>query len=201
MTDDLEQRLRAADPAPPTATVDSARSPRARTLLEHIVTDQQITLDPTPTAPWGRRLLAVAAAAVVVVGGGIAMLSGGDDDTPANATSLSLSLAADDPMQMCVEITPESVRSLAQVAFAGTVTGVDGETVTLEVDRWFAGAEVTEVVVTSSAESESALLGGVTLEVGGAYLISATDGAVQTCGVSGSISPELEAIYVEAFGG
>jgi hypothetical protein len=201
VNDDLERRLRAADPAPPTVPIDSARSQRARTLREQIMNDDQITLDPARSGGPRRRLLAAAAAAAVVVGGGIAVVSSGGDDTPADARSLALSVAADDPMQMCLEITPESVRSLAQIAFAGTVTGVEGEVVTLRVDRWFTGAEVDEVVVTSPVEGESALLGGVELETGGEYLISAADGAVQTCGVSGTISPELEAIYDEAFPG
>lgn len=203
MTDDLDQRLRAADPAPPGVPVDPADSPRARTLLEHLVTDDLISLDSPPAASRSRRLLAAAAAAaVVVVGGGIAVLGGGDDaEPPAAPTELALSVAADDPMQMCLEITPEAVAATAEVAFAGTVTSVDGEVVTLRVDRWFVGDEVDQVVVTSPAEAETALLGGVALEVDGEYLISAAGGAVQTCGVSGIVSPELEAIYEDAFAG
>ena len=200
MTDDLEQRLRAADPAPPTVPVDPAHSMRAQTLLEHIVTDEMITLDPRPSVSQRRRLLAVAAAAVVLVGGGIAVWSVGDGDDPA-AEPLALSVAADDPTQSCVQITGESVRSVAEVAFAGTVTGVDGEAVTLRIDRWFTGAEVSEVVLAAPAAADTALLGGVELEAGGEYLISASDGAVVTCGVSGASSPELEAIYEDAFGG
>jgi hypothetical protein len=41
----------------------------------------------------------------------------------------------------------------------------------------------------------------VIFEDGGHYLISAVDGEVRSCGLSGEVSPELQAIYDEAFPG
>ena len=54
-------------------------------------------------------------------------------------------------------------------------------------------------MVTGATENETALLGSVVFEDGGHYLISAGDGEVRSCGLSGEVSPELQAIYDEAF--
>jgi hypothetical protein len=200
VTDELEQRLRAADPVPATVPVDSPRSLRARTLVEQLMTDSEISLDP-PRSAGPRRWALVAAAAAVVVAVGVAVsLSGGDDGGGA-PSSLALSVPAGDAMAMCMQVSPELLRDADQVAFEGTVTQLDGRVATLSVDRWFAGEEVDEVVVTGAAENEVALLGGVIFEDGGHYLISAVDGDVRSCGLSGEVTPELQAIYDEAFGG
>lgn len=198
MTDELEQRLRAADPVPPTVPVDSPRSPRARTLVENLMTDAPITLDP-PRSPAPRRWAVVAAAAAVVVAVGVAVsVSGGGDDP---SSSLALSSPAEDAMAMCMQVTPEILRDSSEVAFEGTVVELDGQVATLSVDRWFAGEEVDEVVVTGATENETALLGSVVFEDGGHYLISAGDGEVRSCGLSGEATPELVAIYEAAFAG
>lgn len=199
MTDELEQRLRAADPVPATVPVDSPRSPRARTLVEYLMTDP-VTLDP-PRSQRPRRWAMVAAAAAAVVAVGVAVSLSGDDSDDA-PSSLALSVPAEDMMAMCIEVTPEILRDASEVAFEGTVTELDGRVATLSVDRWFAGDEVDEVVVTGADENETALLGGVVLEDGGQYLISAGDGEVRSCGLSGEASDaNLAALYDAAFGG
>lgn len=201
MTDELEQRLRAADPVPPAVPVESPRDQRARTLVERIMTDTQdlLTLDPPPDHR-SRRWLAVAAgvAAAVAITAGTVAVSGGGDEEP---TSVALSLPADDMMAMCLEVTPETLRDVASIAFEGTVTATDAETTTLAVDRWFAGEEVDEVVVTTPDGSDTALLGSITFEAGGTYLVAAADGEVRSCGLTGPSSPELSAIYDDAFAG
>jgi hypothetical protein len=199
VTDELEQRLRAADPAPATVPVDSPRSPRARTLVENLMTDAPITLDPPRSpAPQRRWAIGAAAAAVAVAVGVAVSVSGGGDDDP---SSLALSAPPEDTMAMCMQVTPEILRDSSEVAFEGTVTALDGRVATLTVDRWFAGEEVDEVVVTGATENETALLGSVVFEDGGHYLISAGDGEVRSCGLSGEATPDLEAIYEAAFPG
>jgi hypothetical protein len=168
--------------------------------VERIVTDTQdpIRLDPasSPSRRWPA--VAAAAAAIVALVGGAVALTGGDDDEP---TSVALTLPADDMMAMCMQVSPEILRDTASVAFEGTVTATDAETTTLAVDRWFAGEEVDEVVVTTPDGSDTALLGSITFEAGGTYLVAAADGEVRSCGLTGPSSPELEAIYEGAFSG
>jgi hypothetical protein len=199
VTDELEQRLRAADPVPATVPVDAPRSLRARTLVEHLMTDTELSLDP-PRADRPRRWALVAAAAALVAAVGVAVSLSGDDGGGASS-SLALTVPAQDTMAMCMQVSPELLRDADQVAFEGTVTKLDGRVATLSVDRWYAGEEVDEVVVTGAAENEVALLGGVIFEDGGHYLISAIDGEVRSCGLSGEATPDLQAIYDEAFGG
>lgn len=203
MTDELEQRMRGADPAPPTAPVDPAQSVRARTLVEQIMNDpialDDTTVDPAPSRRWPVLAAAAAVVAVAAVGGAIAM-SGDDDASP--SASLALTVAAEDPMAMCIEVTADTLRdSGIEQAFKGTVTSIDGDVATLAVDEWFVGGDAETVTVTGPAEADTALLGGVALEDGGEYLVSASGGAVRSCGQSGEASPELEALFTAAFGG
>jgi hypothetical protein len=89
------------------------------------------------------------------------------------------------------------------LAFAGRVTAVDGERVTLDVERVYRGEPGDRVVVDAPLQDDSAvaLVGGFPFEVGGEYLVSARDGVVAACGASGPVTPELQAEYGSAFGG
>jgi hypothetical protein len=86
------------------------------------------------------------------------------------------------------------------VAFEGTVTDVDGDRVTLEVDHWFKGGDA-EVVNLVAPQGMEALIGGIAFEAGAQYLISATDGVVNYCGFSGEATPELRARFEAAYEG
>jgi hypothetical protein len=76
---------------------------------------------------------------------------------------------------------------------------IDGETVTLTVDRWYVGGDAPVVTVTAPAGFE-ALLGSIDFVVGDPYIISAFDGVVSYCEMSGPATPERQAWYDEAFG-
>ena len=86
-----------------------------------------------------------------------------------------------------------------EVAFEGTVTGIDGADVTLEVSRWYAGEETDLAVVQAPAEGMVALGYGTELVQGEDYLVSATDGEVTLCGFTGPVSDRLEALYAKAY--
>jgi hypothetical protein len=107
---------------------------------------------------------------------------------------LSLSLAASDPAtSMCMSLnditpTPDTI------AFRGKVVDVSADSVTLDVASWYRGGGADQVVV-STAGMPSPALDGVTFEQGGDYLVTASDGQVGVCGMSGPWSAELEAIY------
>jgi hypothetical protein len=85
-------------------------------------------------------------------------------------------------------------------AFEGTVTSLQEGTATLEVDRWLAGGESEQVTVAAPDDDLRALLSAVEFEVGKTYLVSAHErGQVTLCGFTAEKSPELEAMYTEAF--
>ena len=85
-----------------------------------------------------------------------------------------------------------------------TVSTVEEGTVLLDVDRWYAGPaegpETDTVEVDAVEPVLRDLLLAPDLEAGEQYLLSATDGLITLCGFSGPVTPELEALYAEAFG-
>jgi hypothetical protein len=101
-------------------------------------------------------------------------------------------------MAMCIVFSVEELAK-APVAFEGTVSSVEGETITLDVDRWFKGGDASQVVLHAPAGME-ALIAGIPFEAGSQYLITAYDGNVNYCGFSGPSTPELRTAYEQAFG-
>ncbi|MGK2928986.1 MAG: hypothetical protein ACSLFO_05350 [Acidimicrobiales bacterium] len=150
-----------------------------------------------------RRTVWLAAAAAVVVatiGVGVAF-SSGDGDAPVDSAGppLELSLGAGDAMASCLPVEAEFLADMP-MAFAGTVTAVEGDLVTLEVDRWYTGGDA-DVVELRAQGGQAALIAGFEFETGERYLVSAFDASVNFCGFSGPATPELTAIFDEAFAG
>ena len=86
-------------------------------------------------------------------------------------------------------------------AFAGTVTSLDDTTATLSVDQWYAGGDgASTVTVSAPSQDLQDLLMAVDFEEGTSYLVSADGERVTLCGFTAETSPELEALYAEAFG-
>jgi hypothetical protein len=206
--DDLRAALAAADPAR-SADLDPSTSPRARELLERTMstpTTAPTTTDQRadrPTTPSRRPWLAAAAAAVVLAGGGAAYLAttGAPDapDAPGGGGQLALDLPGGDPaLQSCLPVSPDVLGTLP-VAFAGTATEVNDGQVRLEVDRWYRGGEATTVLLTNPGEDAQALVGAADFQPGEQYLVSADQGTVSVCGLTGPASPELQAVYDQAF--
>jgi hypothetical protein len=83
-------------------------------------------------------------------------------------------------------------------AFAGTATSVDGDTVTLRIDHWYAGGDAAAATLRAPSGLE-ALIDGFDFEVGKEYLITAADGNVNYCGYSGVATPELTTAFSDAF--
>ncbi|HEX5615569.1 MAG TPA: hypothetical protein VFZ83_10505 [Acidimicrobiia bacterium] len=159
----------------------------------------------TPTATRrpgsGRRLALVAAAACAVVGlGGLTAVAIGSGD---DAAPTSVEFAAGAPtgvMSSCIEFSPDLLADV-DAAFDGTVASVTDESVTLDVSTWFKGGAADQVVLSIASGAAQVSIDGVAFEPGGRYLVSATAGNVNTCGLSGPHSPELEAAFRDAFPG
>ncbi len=135
-------------------------------------------------------LAAIGAWALTRVGEGTA------GETPGGAT---LELTAPSAAAgKCAVPSAEFLRE-SNVAFDGTVTAIEGESVTLAVKRWYRGGETTEVRVIGPSEQLRQILSGVDFEVGERYLVTAADGQVTLCGFSGSWSEQMAALYEEAF--
>jgi len=209
--DDLRAALAAADPAR-SADLDPLTSPRARELLERAMTSDLITPTSAPSpdsTPSRRPWLAAAAAAVLAVGAGATYLAttgndpaGGPSGSPSGG-EVVLALPGGDPTIMSCLRLSEGKTALEQmtVALAGTATAVSESEVRLEVSRWYRGGDAGTVVLRNAPEQQQALVGATDFAVGEDYLVSASDGSVSVCGLTGPVSPELQAAYDEAYGG
>lgn len=101
-------------------------------------------------------------------------------------------------MASCLPVTTEYLAEMSP-AFAGTVTDVGDDTVTLHVNRWYAGNGPEEVLLTIPAGAVASLIGEIDFREGVTYLITATDGTVNMCGFSGEATTELQAAFDAAF--
>lgn len=151
------------------------------------------------SSPAKRRRVLVAAtvSAVILTVAALLVFNRGDDPGP-EAIPLELDAGQEDALASCVVFSTEELSRVAEVAFAGTVTSVDGERVTLTVDTWYRGGGSTEVVV-DAPQGMEALIGGIPFETGTQYLISARDGTVNYCGFSAPSSPQYVASFDQAF--
>jgi hypothetical protein len=199
MNDDLRNRITNIDPMHPGVPTQSTTSESSQELLEKIMSTplkEKSEPAPAPRKTWAIGIAAVAAL-VLAVAAGIGLTSGGDD--PAVAAPLELDAGGEDVMASCIMFSSAELEKVAEIAFAGTVTAVDGDVVTLTVDEWYRGGDSAEAVL-NAPQGMEALIGGIPFQVGDAYLISAQGGNVNYCGFSGPLSPEYQAAFEEAFG-
>lgn len=209
MTDELRNRIRRLDPMGP--DVETRSVSEARQMMEDVMstktpddntaarsergartfrpagaaTNGPSIAIPRPLVPAMAGLVAVAIAAFALLGGGSTaplMLSAGESD-PALASCLPFS---------------QEILADMEVAFEGTVTGIDGELLTLDVVTWFTAGEAEQVTITAPLGME-ALIGGISFETGGNYLVTATDGVVNYCGYTAAATPDLRQAFESAF--
>ena len=161
-----------------------------------------------------RRTRSVLAVPVLVLAlAGLAACGSDDSDKIAADTSETTSATTTDSSSEPVELVADastagkcavpSAQTLAtfDTAFSGTVTSLEDGTATLAVDQWYAGGDAGTVTVTTPEKDLAALLMAVEFEKGKSYLVSATDGRVTLCGFTAETTPELQALYDEAFAG
>lgn len=142
--------------------------------------------------------MAAAAVAVVVVGLGAFVMTR-DSGAPPEASALQLTAGPSDALASCIVPSAEIIAQ-TEVAFEGTVTAIDGDVVTLSVDDWFTGGDA-EVVTILAPSGFEALIGSVPFAEGEVFLVTATNGIVNYCGLSGPATPELRALFQDAFPG
>lgn len=204
---ELRARLHRLDPLPDSVPVPSPSDPGVRQLMEQIMQTESFPSAVSTTGPqrhssggqawWRNPAAAVAAVATVAllgVGGLMAL-----NQTSSEPTIMALDgTSPTDAMAMCLQVTPENLATFP-VAFAGTAIEMADGVATLEVTRWYRGGDTDRVTI-AAPPAQPALIGGVDIEVGGRYLITADQGTVSSCHFSDVASPELEALYSEAFG-
>jgi hypothetical protein len=208
--DELRHRLRELDPVPSEVAMEPPTTTSARARLEHIMnTDTTTEASEADARKPGLRsrsgrtgwLLAGAAAVVLLIGVVAVAVAGDDDgdgsDDLAAGPPLELSLGANDAMASCMPVDADILADMP-LAFAGTATAVEPGAVTLDVDEWYTDGDAATVEL-QSGDAHPALIAGFEFEVGSRYLVSATEGTVNFCGFSGPATPELTALFEDAF--
>lgn len=205
--DELRARLSRIDPMRPGGTADPLPAATAAEIQERVMQtidhEAENASDDTAVARWRRpRVLAAAAAVVLVLAVGATLATSTDDPStrPAAPTTLALSLPDSGVIASCLAFDVNVLREMP-VAFAGTVTDIGDDAVTLDVNHWYKGGDADLVTVGLNSGQTSAALDGVDFAAGESYLLTATDGTVNGCGFSGPASPELEAAFADAFPG
>jgi hypothetical protein len=211
--DNLRALLRGGDPAGSLSPADPAG---LAILLEDIMSAD---LDVRPDADEGSRatgthgrnrltwLVAAAAAAMIAAGGGFAISGLGGDNPPqagpkpsADAPDVAgqtTALGVEAQKTRCAAPTPEILAQYPQ-AFEGTVTSIEGDTVTLETTDVLNGDVGETVQVTAPQGLFDTMIGTVNFQVGEDYLVAAYDGQLSMC-YSGSASGYLRSPFDKAF--
>jgi hypothetical protein len=200
MNDELRDRIRRMDPMHPGVPTEPMTTKSSRELLENIMSTPTIERSDQAARRPRRVWYAAAAAALaaVLAAGGVLFFAG--DDAPTNAAApLELGLGDGGAMASCLPVSAEFLRDMSP-ALLGTATAVEGEKVTLRIDRWYAGDTGATEVVLHAPDGMQALIGGIDFQVGQQYFVTASEGVVNYCGYSDAYSPQLEAIFEEAFG-
>ncbi|MFJ5774259.1 hypothetical protein [Streptomyces sp. NPDC093094] len=189
--DELLARLRAADPA----LVHEAPAPDVDRLLEATMTTSHVPAGPRVRQPIRRpRLLAAAAAAVLAAAGLAAwQAASGSPGSAPSAAPLVLTVSDTGGGTKCAAPTVGLLRT-STTAFEGTVTSVADGQVTLRVEHWYRGEDVTTVTLRQARETESG-----TFTAGDSYLVAARDGRVEMCGGTTWAEPQMRDLYREAF--
>jgi len=175
-----------------------ATTKSSREMLENIMSTP--TIERHQEARPRRRAWYAASAAVLA--GAIAVVAitvfGGTSPDVSAAPPLELSLGEGPGVASCLPVSADILRDIP-IAFEATASSVDGEHVVLDVTHWYAGGDAAQVALTAPAGMQ-ALIGGIDFEAGGHYLVAAFEGVVSYCGYTDVYSPELAAVYAEAFG-
>ncbi len=198
MTDDLEHRLRAADPARSTSIYQPADS-SIQKLVEGTM-NTTARQDDTRRQRW-LPAVGAAAAAAVVLGIGIyaGATSGNNDETAtAGASSMELSLPSANLMMSCTRYSVDILAGMSP-AFSGTAVEVDENGVLLEVDRWYRGGEADTVQLITADGERTSLSDVVEFTEGERYLVTASGGTVNSCGYTTEWSPAMAADFERAF--
>lgn len=190
----LREQLRSADPA-------RGIAPLPDTWLDHRMEQIMNEATTTPAAParnirrWWVPRVGIAAALVIGAAIAVPLTLGGAPTTEQLAQPGGGGISSGS----CLPVTPEGLLAQEQ-AFAARVIAVEGGVVTLEVTERFAG-EVADRVEVPQVDALDSDFSSVPFELGASYLVSAGDATIRGCGLSGTDSAELRALYNAAFGG
>ena len=193
-------RLRAADPVRADGVPDASLARMTARIQEHIMTDK--AFDPNvrpsrgPLALIGGLALTGALALAVVFGSGIGA------PTPSGVAVVPSADPGGNPaagggMASCLAYDPAELPTF-DVVFDGTVTAIEGDKVTFDVNTDWKGAG--ESITLTDPNVDAALVGPMPdFEVGGRYLVTAAGSTMNACNYTLDYSADEAAKWAAAF--
>ena len=195
-------RLRAADPVRADDVPDASLARVSARVQEHIMTDVQHTSTTAPSrrplALFGGLALAGVFALAIALGSNFGAPAPGGGPVAANPTP-SENPAAGGGMASCLMYDPATLPTF-DIVFDGTVTAVDGDQVTFDVNEGWKGADGS--ITLTAPDTDIALLGEMPeFEVGGRYLVTAAGANINACGYTLDYDAHTAADWAAAFAG
>ena len=195
-------RLRAADPMRADDVPDASLARVSARIQEHIMSDIQHTPAPAssrrPLALFGGVALAGAFALAIAFGSGLGVQSPGPiAAAPTASASPTQEPIGGGEMAMCLAYDPATLPTF-EIVFDGSVTAIDGDQVTFDVNDGWKGVDST-VTLTAPA-TDVALVGSMpNFEVGGRYLVTGFASTVSGCGYTLDYDADTAATWAAAF--
>ena len=198
---DPSDRLRAANPIRADEVPDASLARVSARIQEHIVTDIQhpSTLAPKrrPFALLGGLALAGAFALAIAFGSNFGAQAPGGPPIAANPSPSQNPSGGG--IASCLMYDPATLPTF-DIVFDGTVTAVDGDKVTFDVNEDWKGAGGS--ITLTAPDTDIALLGEMPdFEVGGRFLVTAAGSNINACGYTLDYSADEAAKWAAAFAG
>lgn len=191
-------RLRAANPVGADDVPDASLARVSARIQEQIMTD----VEHSPTVKRARRPFALlgglglagALAIAIALGSGLAPQQ---PRVIGNVPTPSSDPAAGGGMASCIMYDP-AILPTFDIVFDGTVTAIDGDQVTFNVNAPWKGVDGS--VTLTEPSTGVALVGPVPdFEVGGRYLVTAAGSNINACGYTLEFDTATAAIWAAAF--
>jgi hypothetical protein len=117
------------------------------------------------------------------------------------APAVRLALPRGGPrMQTCIRFSAEALMPM-EMAFDGTAVQVASGRVVIRVGHWYRGGDAPRVELTTPVGDSVTLEGSLKFQQGRRYLVTASDGVVNSCGFTLEWAPEAAATFQWAFAG
>jgi hypothetical protein len=195
--------LGAANPTRVDDVPDASLARVSARIQEHIVTDIQHT--PTiaprrrPFALLGGLALAGAFALAIAFGSNFGAGAPGGAPIAANPSPSENPAAGGGGLASCLAYDPANLPTF-DIVFDGTVTAVDGDKVTFDVNEDWKGTGGS--ITLTAPDTDIALLGDMPdFEAGGRYLVTAAGSNINACGYTLDYSADEAAKWAAAFAG
>jgi hypothetical protein len=189
-------RLRLADPARADEVPDASLARVTARIQEHIVTD----LAQTPTTRPARRSFAMFGGVILTGAFALALAVGTGLGLPAPTSDPGTGGgAAGGGTASCLAYDPAAL-PMFDIVFDGTVTAVNGDQITFDVNEGWKGADGS--ITLTAPMAEIALTGPVPdFEIGDRYLVSAAGSTINSCGFTLAYDAGAAASWAAAFAG